>query len=73
MGKPGAEPRELDDYNIAQVNKMRKELGLPALVVKTRRCLSWGCGRPFKSIGRGHRMCTACRRQEDHSDFSIGV
>jgi hypothetical protein len=74
MGKPGAvEARDIDDYNIAQINKMRRELRLPEVIVKMRRCIAWGCNRPFRSIGRGHRMCASCRRQEDYADYQIGV
>lgn len=53
-----ANPCRLSDNRIKLCNNLRKELGIPLILVKERECLR--CGHKFLSEGSGHRMCNQC-------------
>ena len=43
------------DKGLVEINKARKQVGLPPIVPKLRRCLS--CDKEFLSYGANNRMC----------------
>jgi hypothetical protein len=55
--------REFDQANVLDVQHTRKALGMSAIVIMERLCLS--CNRGFTSYGKGHRMCGGCRGRKE--------
>lgn len=51
------------EYTVKEINKVRKEAGMPALSLKTRNCLR--CKKSFLSVSGANRMCTDCRYMQD--------
>jgi hypothetical protein len=49
------------ESKLAEANEARKEIGLPLLSVKVRKCLQ--CGDPFASVEA--RVCTPCHKKRD--------
>lgn len=60
--------KEFETFNnLRKANAVRKAMGLPKLVEKTRDCLS--CENEFKSAGAQNRLCRNCRiRKHGRSD-----
>lgn len=63
-GKPTrrADSEMVDFYGVnslSEVNKARRLMGLPPVVIRERECLR--CEKSFTSHGRDHRMCSMCR------------
>lgn len=54
------------EKELEEINECRKKLGLPALVVKKRKCLN--CGKEFNSDS--FRVCVECMREHKQQGFN---
>ena len=54
-----------DAKSLKDVNDARRELGLPLLSVKTRKCIQ--CSKPFESIEA--RTCEPCLKKREVEDY----
>tara|TARA_B100000959_G_C14988095_1_gene626506 strand:+ start:1453 stop:1671 length:219 start_codon:yes stop_codon:yes gene_type:complete len=59
---------------LKDLNNLRKESGLPDIIVKKRKCLK--CDKIFTSLGIGNRLCETCLRTNKNEDavepFAVG-
>jgi len=55
-----------DKRLLKSLNNLRKELGLPYIVVKKRKCLK--CDKIFTSQGTFNRLCETCTRVNKNED-----